>query len=45
MTEAHPHYQVWVNGVVYDEMSADGYPLTWSQQWDIAAGYREGLGG
>ena len=45
VTEAHPVYQVWVDGKVFDQMkSAPGFPpLTWSQQWDIAAGYREAL--
>lgn len=45
VTEAHPIYQVWVDGRVYDwfEVRDGGAPLTWSQQWDVAAGYREAL--
>lgn len=44
VTENHPLYQVWVDGAVYDSMLANfGPPLTWSQQWDIADGYREAL--
>lgn len=45
VTEAHPWYQVWVDGAVYDAFSIidGGPPLTWSQQFDVAAAYREGL--
>lgn len=44
VTESHPFYQVWVDGAIYDQFTArSGHPLTWSQQWDVAAGYREGL--
>ncbi len=45
VTEAHPYYQVWVDGEIYDEMvSQRGFPpLTWTQQFDVAAGYREAL--
>lgn len=44
VTESHPVYQVWVNGEVYDYFIARfGPPLTWSQQWDVASGYREAL--
>lgn len=45
VTEFHPFYQVWVDGVVYETMkSAPGFPpLTWSQMADVAAGYREAL--
>ncbi len=44
ITECHPFYQVWVDGKIYDEMTErTGTPLTWSQQWDIAQGYREAL--
>jgi hypothetical protein len=45
VTDAHPYYQVWVDGAVYDDMvSRPGFPtLTWSQQWDIANGYKEAL--
>lgn len=47
VTECHPFYQVWVDGKIYDEMRVQpGHPpLTWSQQYDIAAGYREALSG
>lgn len=47
VTEFHPVYQVWVDGQVYDTMiSKSGHPpLTWSQQWDMAEGYKEYLGG
>lgn len=42
VTEFHPFYQVWVDGVVVNTMYANfGPPLTWSQQWDIVEGYRE----
>jgi hypothetical protein len=45
VSEDHPHYQVWVDGRIYDQFSARfGPPLTWSQQWDVADGYRQGLG-
>lgn len=45
VSEAHPHYQVWVDGKIYDHMTmTPGHPpLTWSQQWDVANGYREAL--
>lgn len=45
VTESHPYYQVWVDGAVYAMMkSALGFPpLTWSQQWEIANGYKEAL--
>lgn len=43
VTESHPHYQVWVDGKVYDEFSVRGCPLTWAEQWDVAAGYKEAL--
>lgn len=45
VTEAHPYYQVWVDGQIYDEMTMRkvDVPLTWSQQWDVASGYREAL--
>ena len=45
VSEAHPHYQVWVDGKIYDEMTMEPghHPLTWSQQWDVASGYREAL--
>ena len=44
VTESHPFYQVWVDGVVFDSFTSKfGPPLTWSQQWDVAAGYREAL--
>lgn len=44
VSECHPFYWVWVDGKIYDEMTVrNGIPLTWSQQWDIANGYREGL--
>lgn len=43
VTEIHPVYQVWVDGKVYDEFKVIGPPLTWAQQYDVAAGYREGL--
>lgn len=38
------HYQVWVDGRVFDTFDSTT-PLTWSQQWDVAAGYREALTG
>lgn len=43
VTENHPWYQVWVDGEIYDTFSVTGPPLTWSQQFDVAAGYREAL--
>jgi hypothetical protein len=44
LTEFHPVYQVWVNGEVYETfVMRHGAPLTWSQQWDVASGYKEGL--
>lgn len=45
VSEFHPFYQVWVDGSVYDTMRMyPGHPpLTWSEQWDIANGYREAL--
>lgn len=50
VTEFHPFYQVWVDGKVYDTLIANravdpmnNLPLTWSQQWDIALGYRQAL--
>lgn len=44
VTENHPFYQVWVDGVVFDSFVArSGPPLTWSQQYDVAAGYLEAL--
>lgn len=44
VTEFHPFYQVWVDGLIYDEMYARFGPvLTWSQLADVAAGYREAL--
>lgn len=52
VTEAHPHYQVWVDGVIYDSFTANraanpmhNLPLTWSQQWDVANAYKEALDG
>lgn len=37
-------YDVWVDGKMYDRFYLRfGPPLTWSQQWDVAEGYREGL--
>ena len=52
VTEAHPFYQVWVDGQVIDTFAANravdpqrNTPLTWSQQWDVAAGYKEALNG
>lgn len=44
VTESHPIYQVWVDGKVYVTMFArSGPPLTWSQQWDMAEYFAEGL--
>ena len=50
VTEFHPVYQVWVDGQIYDTFLANravdptnNHPLTWSQQWDIARGYRDAL--
>lgn len=39
------HYQVWVNGTVYDSFTSRTRPLTWAEQADVAAGYGEGLAG
>jgi hypothetical protein len=36
-------YQIWCDGVVYDSMISRTGWLTWSQQQDIADGYREVL--
>jgi len=36
-------YRVFVDGQVYDSFNWTGYPLTWSQQFDVASYYREGL--
>jgi hypothetical protein len=46
INEFHPVYQVVVDDEVYDTMISRGrhFPLTRSQQWDIAAGYKEYLG-
>jgi hypothetical protein len=45
VTENHPMYQVWVNGAVVKTMWANESllkrPLTYAQQADIAAGFRE----
>lgn len=38
------YYVVMVNGKPYDEMTSRKR-LTWSEQWDIAAGYKEALDG
>lgn len=35
-------YLVMVNGKVFDKMTATRR-LTWSEQWDIVAGYKEAL--
>ena len=35
-------YQVWVDGEIYDQFTTSR-SLTWSQQNDIAKGYREAL--
>lgn len=45
VVEFHPFYQVIVDGAVRETMTmrAGHPPLTWSQQWDIAAGYKEYL--
>ena len=44
VTEFHPFYQVWVDGMVYDTFQTRfGQPLTLSQQLDIATGYQEAL--
>lgn len=44
VTDSHPFYQVWVDGKVYDQFTVQkGPPLTRSQQWDTAQGYREAL--
>lgn len=44
VAEMHPVYQVFVNGELYDTFVVrKGAPLTWSQQWDVAEGYREAL--
>ena len=38
------HYFVMVNGKVYDTLRIyTGHPLTFAQQYDIAAGYKEVL--
>lgn len=36
-------YTVMVDGQIYDTFESKTDPLTWSQQWDVAAGYREAL--
>lgn len=38
------YYVVMVNGQPYDDMTSSKR-LTWTQQWDIAAGYKEALDG
>lgn len=50
VTEQYPFYQVWVNGKVFDTFEANravniryNRPLTWTEQWDVAEGYREAL--
>lgn len=50
VSEDHPFYQVWADGKVYDSFRADqaidkrhNTPLTWSQLWDVAEGYKEAL--
>jgi hypothetical protein len=50
INEFHPFYQVIVDGEVYDTFQANrakdkrhNYPLTWSQQWDVASYYKEAL--
>jgi len=46
VTDNYPFYHIWVDGVLFDTLTARSGPrLTHSQLVDIAKGYREGLDG
>lgn len=43
VADHYPLYVVMVDGKPYDSFDTSGNPLTWTEQWDVAEGYREGL--